>query len=269
MTATGPLIEVQGFGKDYAGRPLLRDVSFEVLPGETIGLIGKSACGKSTILRHLAGLEGRESGAVHGRMFLNLAARKGLAGERLNLLRLPEWWIKRNGIRGRIIGMVFQHDTLFDFLTVFGNLEWALRETTRRTRPERRAKIEAVLDLVDLPTTEEFLKRSVERLSGGERRRLALARTLALDPEVVLYDEPTTGLDPPTVSEVTRVMNRFKQQGLTGIITSHDMETIRRVADKVGMVRDGRLTFFGRVDEAGHDPHLQAFMAGDRMPQGA
>jgi ABC-type transporter Mla maintaining outer membrane lipid asymmetry ATPase subunit MlaF len=260
------LIEVEQFGKDYGSRPLLRGISFDVARGEMVGLIGKSACGKSTVLRHLACLEGRETGEIYGKMHLNLGLLNGGGGSRLDLLRLPESLIRRQGIRGRIIGMVFQHDTLFDFLSVGSNLEWPLKEATSLDWRERRSKVAAVLELVDMPTDQPFLNRPVTRLSGGERRRLALARTLALDPAIMLYDEPTTGLDPPTVREVTTVMNRFKEQGLTGIITSHDMATVRAVADRVGMVRDGGLAFFGPAAEAEREPLLKAFMAGSGEP---
>src|SRR5207244_3281771 len=125
---------------------------------------------------------------------------------------------------GKKIGMVFQHAALFDFLSVERNITWPLREVDRMAEDAARARAKECLALVDLPADDRFLARDPSSLSGGERKRVSLARTLALKPEVVLYDEPTTGLDPPTTTEITSLINRLKRAaGITAILTSHDM----------------------------------------------
>jgi phospholipid/cholesterol/gamma-HCH transport system ATP-binding protein len=248
------VVEVRGFGKRYQGRPVLSGIDLVVRRGETLGLIGKSGCGKSTLLRHIAKLEDASTGPVEGSILVD--------GE--DVIRARERDLAREGFRGKRVGMVFQHAALFDFATVERNIAWPLEEVEGLARDAARERARECLSLVELPSDERFLRRDPMSLSGGERKRVSLARTLALRPEVVLYDEPTTGLDPPTTTEVVALVNRLKRTlGVTAIVTSHDMAATAAVADRIAMIRGGRLAFVGTPEAAERDETVQRFMAGE------
>jgi phospholipid/cholesterol/gamma-HCH transport system ATP-binding protein len=246
------LLEVRGFSKRYGGRQVLAEIDLDLARGETLALIGKSGCGKSTLLRHIARLEDAATGAVTGEIRL----------EGFDVLRARESELAKRRFRGKKVGMVFQHAALFDFLSVEGNIVWALREVDGLRLEEARARARECLALVELPDDDRFLGRAVQGLSGGERKRVALARTLALRPEIVLYDEPTTGLDPPTVAEINALVNRLKRTGITAILTSHDMRATLAVADRIAMIQGGRLVFSGPADSALDNEAVRRFMAG-------
>jgi phospholipid/cholesterol/gamma-HCH transport system ATP-binding protein len=251
---TAPVLEVRGFSKRYAGRAVLVGVDLDVGRGETVAIIGKSGCGKSTLLRHVARLEDARTGPVAGEIRL----------EGRDILRASERALARDRIRGKKIGMVFQHPALFDFLSVERNLAWPLVEVERLEARAARERAKECLALVDLPTDDRFLRRDPMSLSGGERKRVSLARTLALRPEVVLYDEPTTGLDPPTTQEVVALVNRLKKAaGITAVLTPHDMAATLGCADRIVMIRDARVVFSGSAAGAAADAEVKRFMAGE------
>lgn len=248
------MLEVRGFSKRYAGRAVLVGVDLAVARGETVGLIGKSGCGKSTLLRHIARLEGPATGPIAGEIVV----------DGIDVLRASERALARVGFRGKKVGMVFQHAALFDFLSVEGNIAWPLREVDGLDPAAARARARECLALVELPGDERFLRREASSLSGGERKRVALARTLALRPELVLYDEPTTGLDPPAVTEINALLNRLKRAaGITAILTSHDMRATLEVADRIAYLRDGRLVFSGTAEAAAGNEDVRRFMKGE------
>jgi phospholipid/cholesterol/gamma-HCH transport system ATP-binding protein len=252
--AKAPVLEVRGFSKRYAGRAVLVGIDLDVARGETVAIIGKSGCGKSTLLRHIARLEDARTGPVSGEIRL----------EGRDILRASERALARDRVRGKKVGMVFQHPALFDFLSVERNVTWPLVESEGIGAREARERARECLALVDLPGDDRFLARDPMSLSGGERKRVSLARTLALRPEVVLYDEPTTGLDPPTTQEVVGLVNRLKEAaGITGVLTSHDMAATLRCADRIVMLRDTRVVFSGRAAEAAADAEVRRFMAGE------
>ena len=249
------MLEVKGFCKRYASRPVLLGVDLSVEKGETVGLIGPSGCGKSTLLRHVARLEDAGTGPVSGEIRL----------DGMDVLRASERDLVRARYRGKRVGMVFQHSALFDFLTVERNLTWPLIEADGLSPESARLRAKECLGLVELPTDARFLGRDVTRLSGGERKRVALARTIALKPELVLYDEPTTGLDPPAVTEINGLMNRLKRAtGLTAILTSHDMRATLEVADRIALLREGRIAFAGKAAAALEDAEVRRFIDGKR-----
>jgi phospholipid/cholesterol/gamma-HCH transport system ATP-binding protein len=252
------VLEIENFWKFYGGKPILRDITITIRKGETVGIIGKSGCGKSTLLRHISRLEDASTGEVRGSIRLR--------GE-IDLLRLTEREILRKEIRGKHIGYLFQQSALFDFLNAEENLLWPLRENRLAAEEAMAEKVRKVLERVDLPYDGDFLARTVDTLSGGERKRLALARVLLLDPEFILYDEPTTGCDPPTVTELNKLMIRLKEgTGITAIVTSHDMKSIASVTDRIAMIRDGTICFEGTTREALEDAGVKAFMDG-REPE--
>jgi phospholipid/cholesterol/gamma-HCH transport system ATP-binding protein len=252
--SAAPVLEVKGFGKRYAGRPILTGIDLSVARGETLGLIGKSGCGKSTLLRHIAKLEDTSTGPVEGVILL----------DGRDVLRASERVLAAERFRGKRVGMVFQHAALFDFASVERNVTWPLIEAEGLSPAAARERARECLELVELPGDERFLARDPASLSGGERKRVSLARTLALKPEVVLYDEPTTGLDPPTTSEVVALVNRLKRTlGVTAIVTSHDMGATAAMADRIAMIHAGKLAFLGDVAAAREDAAVKRFMAGE------
>jgi len=248
------VLEVRGFGKRYGRRPVLEGLTLDVRRGETVAVIGKSGCGKSTLLRHVARLEDARTGAVEGEIRL----------EGLDVLRASERELGRRRFRGKKVGMLFQHAALFDFITVEQNLTWPLREIDGLDIEAARARAVECLRLVEIPTDPAFLARDPASLSGGERKRVALARVLALRPELVLYDEPTTGLDPPTTTEINSLVGRLKREtGVTSLLTSHDMRSTVQVADRIAYLRDGRIAFLGTPEEALADGSVRRFMEGE------
>ena len=248
------MIRIEGFSKWYGERKVLSDVSLHVREGETVAVIGRSGCGKSTLLRHVAGLEDTSTGRVEGRILL--------LGE-TEISRLSEREVQRRKIRGCQVGLLFQDGALFDFLDVEGNILWPLQQHRRGTDDALRKQVREVLRQVEIEADEGFLRRDVADLSGGERKRVALARCLALSPRIMLFDEPTTGLDPPTASGISALLNRLKGTGsLTSIVTSHDMESARKVADRIVWIRDGRVVFEGTFEEAMADSDVREFIEG-------
>ena len=248
------MIRVEAFSKWYGDRKVLSDITLEVADGESLAVIGRSGCGKSTLLRHLAGLEGASTGRLKGTIEVL---------ERVEILKLSEREIQRRKIRGCEIGLLFQDGALFDFLDVEGNILWPLQQH-RPDEPEALAKrVREALGMVELEPVDAFLSRDVTGLSGGERKRVALARCLALSPRLMLYDEPTAGLDPPAAAAISSLINRLKDGGeTTSVVTSHDMESARKVADRVAWIRDGRVVFQGTFEEAVARPEVREFIEG-------
>lgn len=248
------MIRIDAFSKWYGNRKVLSDITMQVEPGEALAVIGGSGCGKSTLLRHLAGLEDAGTGRLAGRMEV-------LGG--LEILRVRERELRRRKIRGREIGFLFQDGALFDFLDVEGNILWPLREHRPDEPGALRERVLESLRMVELEPAERFLPRGVAGLSGGERKRVALARCLVLQPKVMLYDEPTAGLDPPAAAGISALINRLKgTRGMTSIVTSHDMESARKVADRIAWIRDGQVVFQGTFEEAQARPEVRGFMEG-------
>lgn len=223
-------------------RPVLKDFSLKVCKGENLVVLGESGSGKSTLLYLILGLVHPQKGEV--RVFGTR-----VSGERERHL-YP--------IRQRI-GMVFQHGALFDSLTVEGNLLFPLRHRADLSEEEKRAEVEEKLRFVGLS---EFARRYPNALSGGQRKRVAIARALMGNPELILYDEPTTGLDPLTAQRIIEVILRIKREyATTAIIVTHELSYAYLVADRVIMVREGELYYNGGVEEFrdSQDPYLKTY----------
>jgi phospholipid/cholesterol/gamma-HCH transport system ATP-binding protein len=239
---------------------VLRDVSLDIASGRTLVVLGESGCGKTVLLKSMIGLVRPTSGDVRF--------------EGRSLARMGERDLAH--LRTRY-GFVFQGAALFDSLTIADNLAFPLREHTRVPETEIRAIVESLVDEVGLPRA-TLAKKPVE-LSGGMRKRAGLARALALDPQVVLYDEPTTGLDPIMSDVINELILRVSQRpGVTSVVVTHDMHTARKVADRIVMLypltrlRPGepQIVFDGTPSEldATGDPRIRQFVegrAGDRL----
>lgn len=223
------LIEVQNFKKNFGDKIVHRNVSFGVKQGECLGLIGGSGTGKSVLLRSLIGLEKPDSGSVYF---------DGVDVTQLKESQLIE-------IRKRM-AYVFQGGALFDSMTVFENLAYPLRAHTKMTEPEIDHKIRSLLKEFGLAGNEEIFPGS---LSGGMQKRVGLARAIILGSEVVLYDEPTAGLDPYNTRKIQDLILRMRSKGTTSILVTHDMPVAFAVCDRIAMLMDGEIKAIGTVEE--------------------
>jgi phospholipid/cholesterol/gamma-HCH transport system ATP-binding protein len=228
-----------------SGHSILRRLDLSVAKGETLAVMGMSGVGKSTLLKCLGGLL-RPTG---GQVMINST----------DIARMPE----RNldAIRGKM-GMVFQYAALFDSLNVYENVSFGLRRHSRLTEPEIAEVVDAKLSMVGLPRTEKLMP---AELSGGMQKRVGLARALAMEPDILLYDEPTAGLDPITSATIAELIVKTRDDlGVTSVVVSHDVATIKRVASRIAMLHRGRIIAIGTTEEIENsdDPAVRQFMSG-------
>ena len=238
------MIEFQDVHKAFGPKPVLTGFTLTVRDGETLVLIGYSGTGKSVALKHIVGLLHPDAGEVivDGRVVPTLD-RAGLADLR------------------RDIGYVFQFAALFDSMTVAENVALGLRNRDL-AGDEIVERVQEALALVDLTGTDE---RTPAELSGGMRKRVGLARAIALRPRYLLYDEPTTGLDPVTAAVIDRLMVRTREHlGVTGLVVTHDMRSAYTVGDRIAMLYEGRVREVGTVAEIQEtaDPVVRQFIEG-------
>lgn len=239
------MIEVLKLSKSFSGRPVLREVDLTVEEGKTLVVIGRSGCGKSVVLKHLIGLLKPDSGQVL------------VDGD--DIVGYPER--KLTAVR-RKIGMLFQSAALFDSMSVEANLAFPLREQGMKDEKEIDARVAEALDMVELAG--EQLKMPAD-LSGGMRKRVGLARTIVGRPRCVLYDEPTTGLDPITSDSINHLIRRLQRRlGVTSIVVTHDMKTAFHCADRVALLHEGRVHYDGSVEglKASTDSVITDFIVG-------
>jgi len=239
------LFQVRGLTKSYNRRMVLDHLDFDVLRGECLVILGRSGSGKSVTLRQLNGLEKPEEGTVV------------FDGVELTALRERELFPLR-----RRIAMLFQSGALFDSMNVLDNVAFPLREHSDLSDAEIRQTVEHKLSLVKLRDVE---KKMPSELSGGMRKRVALARSLALDPEVMLFDEPTTGLDPMTSATIGTLINSIqKELGVTSVVVTHDIPLARKVGDRLAFLSGGKFAFLGSWAEAdrAQSRELADFLAG-------
>jgi sulfate/thiosulfate transport system ATP-binding protein len=233
LRGTSVSIEIRDVVKTFNGGAALRGVTLDVDNGEFVALLGPSGSGKTTLLRCLAGLEWPNAGSIH------------LEGND----------VTGRGPRERSIGFVFQHYALFRHMTVFENVAFGLRVKKRRHRPTTARITERVTRLLTLVQLEEFANRFPSQLSGGQRQRVALARALAIEPKVLLLDEPFGALDAKVRKELRRWLRRLHDEmGLTSVFVTHDQEEALELADRVAVMRDGRIEQFGGPGDVYHRP---------------
>jgi len=246
IKAGEPIVVFRDVSISFAGRAVLEDVSFSVNRGETLCILGRSGVGKSVALRMLMGFLQPDSGSiwVEGKEIV------GLGEEGMRAIR-------------RRVTMVFQNGALFDSLSVRENVAFPLRERGGLEEEQVRQVVDRLIGLVGAEDVADALPAS---LSTGRRRAVAIARALAAQPEVVLYDEPTTMVDPIIARRLGDLIQRLKRQlGFTSIVVTHDMRFAARLADRILFLDQGRARFFGPLGDfvALKDPHIQQFLSLD------
>lgn len=242
------IISVRGVEKSFGTQVVLRGVDIDIRKGESLVIIGPSGCGKSVLLRHLIGLYHPDAGSIL------------IDGADIARMKRAELYEVR-----RKFGMLFQNSALFDSLSVGENITLGIKEHFKPPVAELRAHALKQLDLVGLRAAVD--KRPSE-LSGGMRKRVALARALAMDPEIILYDEPTTGLDPIMADVINELIRSLQERfHATSITVTHDMVSAYKVADRIAMLHNGRIIFDGTPDEvrATDDEHVQQFIRGEAV----
>jgi phospholipid/cholesterol/gamma-HCH transport system ATP-binding protein len=244
------MIEARNLMKGFGTQPVLDGVSFRIENGESVAIIGRSGCGKSVLLKHLIGLLQPDAGEV--------------LIDSENIVPMNERQLLR--VR-RKFGMVFQGSALFDSMTVEENVAFGLRRHEHLTEAEIARRVAESLEMVDLPGTEA---KNPAELSGGMRKRVGLARAIVYEPQIVLYDEPTTGLDPIVSDSIDQLMLRVRDRlKVTTVVVTHDMRTARRVGQRVLMMHDKRIYASGAPDElfASQDPVVRQFIDGVADPK--
>ncbi len=240
------MINIQELYKSFDDNNVFKGVSLTVETGEILALIGRSGIGKSVLLRHIVGLIKPDSGRVL------------VEGEDICRLRSGDLQQLR-----RRLGLLFQGGALFDSMTVFDNVAFPLREKTVMSEEEISEKVMTELEHVGLSGTEE---RYPSQLSGGMRKRAALAREIVWHPEIMLFDEPTTGLDPVISNAILNLIDTLhKRLNFTGIIVTHEVPEVFRIVDKVAMLHEGVIVAVGTPEEilSSQNPIVQQFIKGE------
>jgi len=240
------LIEFRNVRKAFGSKVVYEDLNLDVHAGESLTIIGGSGMGKSVALKLLIGLLRIDAGTIT------------FDGQRIDGLHEREYALVR-----RRIGMLFQGAALFDSLSVYDNVAYGLREHYKMAESEIGERVRSALSDVGLPDVQEMMPAA---LSGGMRKRVALARAIALSPEVLLYDEPTTGLDPVSTERVNTLITETKKlHKVTSIVVTHDMPSALEISDRIAMVHKGYMIFTGTPDEIrrSEDPRVRDFIEGN------
>lgn len=244
----GSVISLRDLEIAFGTKKVLQGVNLEVRKGETLAVIGPSGTGKSTILKVLIGLLEPAGGSVF------------IEGQDVSHLTEEEW----NEIR-KHVGMVFQYSALFDFLDVGENVAFGLRQHFKLPEEEVRKRVDDLLQDVGMPDAKSLYP--VE-LSGGMKKRVSLARALAFGPRIVLYDEPTAGLDPIRTMNISRLIRETqKKHKVTSILVTHDMESVYVAADRVALLNNGKIAAIGTPEEFknSEDPLIRGFITGEEI----
>ena len=240
------MIEVKNLYKSYGGKGVLSDISLSVSHGQSLAVVGKSGAGKSVLLRCLIGLVKPENGTIY------------IDNKLINTMNFSQLQKIRSSI-----GMVFQFGALFDSMTVGENISLALQKLTKLNENEIQQRVHNSLEEVDMAGTENLMP---AELSGGMKKRVGIARAIAIKPSYLFYDEPTTGLDPVMTDSINRLIRKFQDTGdVTSVIITHEMRTVYDVADRVLLLHEGGIQYDGSPDTINNvdDPVVQQFITGN------
>ena len=224
------MIEAINLFKSFGERDVLHDVNVQIHDGETFAIIGRSGSGKSVLMKHLIGLLKPDQGSVL------------IDGTNINQLRYTEL----RSVRQQF-GVLFQGGALFDSMSAFENVAFPLRTFTNKGEAEIKNEVEDCLDMVELPNVREQMP---SELSGGMKKRVALARAIALRPRYIFYDEPNTGLDPETSNTIDALIKGLAERlNVTSVVVTHDMHSVLTIADRAAFIHNGTIHWVGTVDE--------------------
>lgn len=244
------IISLRQLNITFGTHTVLDNIDLDVYKGETLAVLGPSGTGKSTVLRSMIGLLEPNGGQI----FIQGEDVSGLDEDGWNRLRMK-------------MGMVFQYSALFDFLTVGENVAFGLRQHTDKSDEEIQGIVTQMLDLVGLPGTQNLCP---AELSGGMKKRVGLARAIAVNPEIVLYDEPTAGLDPIMSRNISRLIKKTQEQlHVTSVLVTHDMQSAFYAADRVAMLYEGHIVAIGTAEEMKNstNPIVKAFIEGREIKE--
>lgn len=244
------VISLRQLNITFGTHTVLNNIDLDVYKGETLAVLGPSGTGKSTVLRSMIGLLEPNGGQI----FIQGEDVSGLDEDGWNRLRMK-------------MGMVFQYSALFDFLTVGENVAFGLRQHTDKRDEEIQGIVTQMLDLVGLPGMQDLYP---AELSGGMKKRVGLARAIAVNPEIVLYDEPTAGLDPIMSRNISRLIKKTQEQlHVTSVLVTHDMQSAFYAADRVAMLYEGHIVAIGTAEEMKNstNPIVKAFIEGREIKE--
>lgn len=244
------VISLRQLNITFGTHTVLDNIDLDVYKGETLAVLGPSGTGKSTVLRSMIGLLEPNGGQI----FIQGEDVSGLDEDGWNRLRMK-------------MGMVFQYSALFDFLTVGENVAFGLCQHTDKSDEEIQGIVTQMLDLVGLPDTQDLYP---AELSGGMKKRVGLARAIAVNPEIVLYDEPTAGLDPIMSRNISRLIKKTQEQlHVTSVLVTHDMQSAFYAADRVAMLYEGHIVAIGTAEEMKNstNPIVKAFIEGREIKE--
>ena len=240
------MIEVKNLYKSFGEKGVLSEISFSLPHGQAVAIVGKSGAGKSVLLKCLIGLVKPDEGTI----YVDNKLINSMSFSQLQEIRAS-------------IGMVFQFGALFDSLSVRENISLALRKLTKLSEDEIQERVIKSLESVDMANTEELMP---EELSGGMKKRVGIARAIAIEPAYLFYDEPTTGLDPVMTDSINRLIRKFQSTGkVTSVIITHEMRTVYDVANRVLLLHNGKIRFDGNPNDIKNvdDPVVQQFITGN------
>ncbi len=240
------MIEVKNLSKSFGEKGVLSDLNFSVAHGQSVAIVGKSGAGKSVLLKCLIGLVKPDEGTIY------------VDNKLINSMSFGQLQEIRSNI-----GMVFQFGALFDSMTVGENISLALQKLTKLSGDEIKERVFNSLEEVDMVDTEDLMP---SELSGGMKKRVGIARAIAIKPAYLFYDEPTTGLDPVMTDSINRLILKFQNTGeVTSVIITHEMRTVYDVADRVLLLHEGKIWFDGSPEEIKNvdDLVVQQFITGN------
>jgi phospholipid/cholesterol/gamma-HCH transport system ATP-binding protein len=238
-------VKVKSLSKSFGQQKVLKGIDLEVAAGQTLSVLGRSGTGKSVLLKLIIGLEKPDSGSIF------------VHGEEVTKMPTKEL----NEVRKKV-GFLFQQAALYDSMTVEENVAFPLRRHTHLSDSERKKRVRELLASVGMDHDTQKLP---SEISGGMQKRVGLARALALDPEILLFDEPTAGLDPITASEIDDLIVKLqKERHITSVVVTHDIHGARTVSDRLALMRDGEILIQGTFDDLqkSRDPFVVQFLKG-------
>lgn len=238
-----PAIRLRGLTKSFGDQKVLDRIDLEVARGETMTVLGRSGTGKSVLLKLIIGLQKPDGGEIE------------LNGEEITSLTLDGL----NRVR-KTVGFLFQGAALYDSMNVEENVAFPLRRHTKLDDKERNIRVRELLSRVGM---EDAARKMPSDISGGMKKRVGLARALALDPEIMLLDEPTAGLDPITAGEINELIRQIqKEREVSSVVVTHDMRSLQTVADRVAMLNEGSIVIQGTIEDLkqSNDPFVSQFM---------